>query len=864
MSDFNSGAYLGIFLDELDEQLQILDEELLKLERDGSASTVNMIFRAAHTLKGSSAAMGFDKMKDLTHRLENVFDWIRNGQLSVSSELISVIFECVDYLKVLKQAILDGQLEAADIEPYVQKLDGIRVGDAGCKPAGEPILSVQPIEEVSQVKELVIAFEDYQADAVRTALQGGYQVMAIRVQLAESAPMKTIRAMLIHNNIKESGEIIASFPSVQDMEDEDLFTGRFVLILLTRDTEQTIIHNINQISQISSFSIEPITETTLPVLCQGPSLPECGELAAQAAQARNEETKSGQETKVKVAQTVRVDVDRLEHLINLVGELLIDHTRLQEVKSRLTEQLRDQDKSHLLALHDLSNHLNRVIGELQDGMMKTRMLPIDQLFNRFPRMVRDLALKADKEIDFVIEGKETELDRTLIEEISDPIIHILRNAADHGLETPAERVAAGKPRQGRVLLKASHQENHIVITITDDGRGIDPEKIKRVSIEKGLITAADAERMTEKELVFLIFHPGISTAKQVTDLSGRGVGMDIVREHIEKLNGIIDIDTVQGKGTIFTIKLPLTLAIIRSLLVKVGKGTFAVPLANVIEIVRLRKEEVQTIQGQEVCVIRGDVLPLIRMSKKLRMERSEEPKAQQVREERHVVVIVGLAEKRICLLVDRTVGNQEIVMKNLGKFVGALPYLAGATILGGGDVALILDVGSIVREEGSSLHRKDREHLRKGLQSSERELVTFRLRDQSYAVDISRVKEIISVPVITPMVSAPEHMLGMMNLRGHVLPVFDLHRRFGFPPPENGKLTRIMVLETAKQDIGILVDQVSRVLKADETEIEPVPEHMVSSLPGLVQGIYKAKDQFIMLLHLEAVLKDIRVELNAL
>jgi two-component system chemotaxis sensor kinase CheA len=407
---------------------------------------------------------------------------------------------------------------------------------------------------------------------------------------------------------------------------------------------------------------------------------------------------NGRTGELRVTQTVRVDVQRLENLMNLVGELVIDRTRLAEVGNGLKARLGNEEL--LETLEEVSLHIGRITSDLQEEIMKARMFPIDQVFNRFPRMVRDLARKAGKEIDFIIEGRETELDRTVIEEIGDPLIHLLRNAIDHGIEEPAARLKAGKPRHGTVRLRAFHQENQIVITVEDDGAGMDPEKIKARAVARGLISREAAARLGPREALDLIFLPGLSTSDKVTDVSGRGVGMDIVRNHLEKINGTIDIRTTPGRGTCFTIKLPLTLAINRSLLVQAGGRVYAFPLANVVEIISITPDDIQYVHRQQVVVVRGRVLPLIYLGQALGVAGAV-PAG-----ENYAVVIVGLAEKQIGFIVDNLIGEQEIVIKSLGNFIGKIPGIAGATIMGDGSVALILDVRSLVNDLGVEASRE--------------------------------------------------------------------------------------------------------------------------------------------------------------
>lgn len=844
MSDLNMSAYLGIFMDEMDEQSQILNEQILELERDGTnMDTIGRIFRAAHTLKGSSAAMGFEPLKELTHAIENVFDLIRNRQLSVSSALVTVLFRAIDYMKVLKIAIIEGRLHETNIAPLVVMLEQARESSPQ-QPEDEPADSPAP----------AAAWDPEQLDALPYYLNRGYEAFTVQIRLEPDAEMKQARMLIICNSCSELGQVIAA--QLPEAGGDDNSATDFAVLLATEQSEAAISNAIRCMSHVTAFWISRSGSRQPIRALQEEAVPAAATdvetvTAESAAALADESVRPKNESKLKVSQTVRVDVDRLEMLLNFVGELIIDNTRLIEVKNRLSQQFKDH--GDIAELGDISNHLNRVVGELQEGMMKTRMLPIEQLFNRFPRMLRDIAIQAGKEIDFVLEGKETELDRTLIEEISDPIIHILRNAADHGIESPEERERLGKPRKGKLLLKATHQENQIVLSIADDGRGIDPQRIKQTAIRKGFVTPEETDRMTDKELIFLIFHSGMSTADKVTDLSGRGVGMDIVRSHIEKLNGLIDIDSTPGEGTVFTIKLPLTLAIIRSLLVQLGASTFAIPLVNVLEIVRLQTGDIQTIQGREVCVIRGTIFPLVRMHRKLGLA---EPDRGSSGERRLIVVVLGIADKRVCLVVDKTLGNQEIVIKSLGKFVGEVPYLAGSTILGSGKVALILDVGSIVKEEGSLLLTRDQDELRKqSVRGRETQLVTFRVDTEQYALDISMVKEIITVPAISKLVDAPAGMLGMINLRGAVLPVYDLRHSFGLARQEPNSRSRIMVIESGRRDVGVLIDQVMEVLKVRQSDIEIASEHTGMQPGRLVQGVYKQNDSFIVVLNIDHALQ---------
>lgn len=474
MAEFDLSAYLGVFLDEVDEQLQTLDTEILRLEQDPTnEETIQNIFRAAHTLKGSSASMGFEKLKELTHYLESIFEQIREHKMTVTPDLINEIFQSIDFIRQLKQAIIDEKLDEVDIAPFVERL----VALAGEKEESTPSLLKSTIE-----------LDDYQKSVILKGIKLKHNALSVRVELVEDAQMKSVRALIVQNSLKKCGEIIASFPPIEDIENEDIFDGTMTFVLLTFRTATYVSDNLRQIADIKSVHIEdvviPAEERVKTV-----EMP----LQKQEVTSKTLKEEKVSAAKKKIASTVRVDVEKLEHLMNLVGELVIDQTRLVDVRGRFIDKVKSAETEFEI-LDDVTNHLSRVISELQEGMMKTRMLPIEQLFNRFPRMVRDTAIAANKEINFIMQGKETELDRTLIEEISDPIIHLLRNAIDHGIEAPEEQLNIGKPSAGQVILSATHEENHVVISITDDGRGINPEKIKQTSVEKGVITEEEAKK----------------------------------------------------------------------------------------------------------------------------------------------------------------------------------------------------------------------------------------------------------------------------------------------------------------------------------------------------------------------------------
>lgn len=709
-SDFDISQYLGIFLDEAEEQIQILDESLVLMENDpDNMDLLNKIFRAAHTLKGSSASMGFEKMAQLTHAMESVLDRLRHKELVVTTEIVNILLEALDTLKLLKEEIAGGEDQQVEVEDIIKRLKETAQGKITPEKPKQEEKTAFPQEEKTAVPQEEQAgapqepepeklpppeLDDVEENLVSVAYSKGYNVWHILVKLASDCMMKGPRAYIVFNSLKDMGEVIKTIPATEEIEEEK-FDDSFQLVFISKEGAYNIVNTIKSISEIENVLIQPVQLKAQPQAKkkeqkeeqpeQKPALQDgLKELVAKTKAKSNGAAP-------KVNQTVRVDVQRLENLMNLVGELVIDRTRLLDVGQSLRNELGSQELVE--TLEEVSAHIGRITSDLQEEIMKARMFPIEQVFNRFPRMVRDLAQKAGKEVDFIVEGRETELDRTVIEEIGDPLIHLLRNAIDHGIEPPEERVALGKPPQGTVRLRAFHQENQIVITVEDDGKGMDPEKLRQKAVEKGILSAEAAARLSDREAFNLIFMPGFSTAKTISDVSGRGVGMDIVRNHIEKINGVIEIETAVGKGTRFTIKLPLTLAINRSLLVYLDERVFAFPLSSVVEIIYVERQKLKRIGSQEAALVRGEVLPLVKLREVLGEEEKELP-------EKFPVVVCALSEKRVGFVVDALLGEQEIVIKSLGEYLGQIPGLAGATILGDGRVALILDVRGLIGQTG--------------------------------------------------------------------------------------------------------------------------------------------------------------------
>ncbi|AVX19253.1 two-component system, chemotaxis family, sensor kinase CheA [Carboxydocella thermautotrophica] len=662
---------LKLFLEEAEEHLQLLEEDLVRLENEGdNQELLQEIFRSAHTLKGSSATLGHQKMAHLTHAMENVFDKFRKQQLTVNIEIMNVLFEALDNLKILKNEIETMEESGIDLEGILQRLSAMA--------SGEGVQAAASKKEVPQQQPVLQLDWQDQKMAAELAQQKRGQFWQVNVFFAENSDMLPVRALITLMTLREKGDIIKSEPTAEEIEQEQAKTTLRAIVLSSCGAEE-ISKALQELPDIINVKVEPF------------------ELAKQEEQAPQEqkaakkiEGNKNRATLSKASRTVRIDVELLDNLMNLVGELVIDRTRLAQI---ITEIEAKYDVNDLTEdLNRTSVHIGRVTTMLQEEIMKARMIPVESLFNKFPRMMRDLSQKAGKEFDFIMEGQETELDRSIIEEIGDPLIHLLRNAVDHAIEPPEEREKLGKPRKGVVKLIARHEENHIVILVQDDGRGIDPNKIKESAVRKGIISDEAAKRLNDEEAINLIFASGLSTATKVSDISGRGVGMDVVRTNLEKVNGSIEIDTRVGVGTVFKIKLPLTLAIIRALMVKVDERVYAIPLTSVLETIRVEKEQIRIVNKHEAIVVRGQVLPLLYLRELYNHGSAEEEKA------KIFVVVVNVGGKQVGLVVDYLIGEQEVVIKSLGRYIGDVQGIAGATILGDGRVALIMDVPSLMKK----------------------------------------------------------------------------------------------------------------------------------------------------------------------
>ncbi len=678
-----SAEEMAVFLDEMDEKLQVLTEGFMTLERDGARPDVlQEVFRAAHTVKGSSAMMGFEDVASLTHELESLLDLLRGGKMEVSLELVNILFEALDALRALREGIVGRDGGKVDTSPIIQKLRLCQ--ESGCPaPPAEAAPRVQDAGAESTPK----AAEDTHRDIAR-----GDSLYEITVTFEASCPMPAVRAFIIVEALGAHGIIEDSIPSLDEIKNGVCGPALKLTYSSQEDGEEirNLIASMADVAEVNVRSIDRVTpdaEAKIPVQKEA-GVQEDGHNKKGRPAAG---TGNGDQGLVK---TVRIDVGKLDNMMNLVGELVIERTRLD----RLLGLLGTQDiETFIDELREISGHFGQVAGDLQDQIMKARMLPIAQIFNRFPRLVRDLANKLGKKIELVVEGRETELDRNVIELINDPLIHLIRNAVDHGIEPPEERLALGKPEAGTIRLQAHHRENHIFIIVQDDGRGLKAEALKAKALSLGLISREEADRMEDEDAYELIFLPGFSTAAAVSDLSGRGVGMDIVRTHVERINGTLDVESEPGAGTRFTIKLPLTLAIIRSLLVNLGGQTYALPMGHVTEIIQVLPQDINRVGEAEFVMLRGSVLPLIRLDRFFGLKNGSEMQ---------YVVVVGSGRERAGVLVERLLGDQEIVIKSLGDYLGQVRGLSGATILGDGRVALILDVRAMLKHSKEEKGRK--------------------------------------------------------------------------------------------------------------------------------------------------------------
>lgn len=687
--------YLEIFLDESNEHLQTLSDQLIILEKEpDNSDTINEIFRAAHSLKGMAGTMGYKRMQNLTHDMENVFSEVRNGNMEVNSNLVDVLFQCLDALETYVDNIRETQDEGTDDnEPIIKALNAFIAseGKGNAAPATKKEEAPAATASAAPADDKDMPLADFEKNAVNEALKKNLHVYKIKVSVDENCILKAARAFLVFKNLEGHGDIIKSEPSVQDIEDEK-FDFDFSIIVVTEEKYDNIIALIKNVSEIKDAAGQEITQP-FPEEQTEEAKEEKKETSAVSQTAKPAAAKpaakkpaSTGKTSGSVSHTVRVDIEKLDVLMNLVSELIIAKNGLVSASHVEGDEAAALNQSFTEQIE----YLERVTTNLHESVMKVRMMPIESVFSRFPRMIRDLNKKLGKKMELYMSGEDTELDRTVIDEIGDPIMHLLRNSADHGLESAEIRKERGKSEVGSIFLDAFQEGNNVVIEVRDDGNGIDTEKVKAKAVEKGTITQEQADVMTDKEAIDLLFRPSFSTAEKVTDVSGRGVGLDVVKSKIEALGGDVEVKTKYGEGSTFSIRLPLTLAIIQALMVKLGDEKYAISLGSIETIEDIPVSDIKYVHAKEVIHLRGNVIPLIRLRDLLDVPGEPEES------ENITVVVVRKGDKQAGLVVDSLIGQMEIVIKSLGKYIRINKMISGATILGDGSVALIIDANTLV------------------------------------------------------------------------------------------------------------------------------------------------------------------------
>ncbi|KAF6512201.1 Signal transduction histidine kinase CheA [Geobacillus stearothermophilus] len=661
--------YLDLFIDESKEHLQAINERLLELEKTPEdMSVVNDIFRSAHTLKGMSATMGFEDLANLTHQMENVLDGIRNRRLSVTPELLDVIFEAVDHLEAMVSSIAAGGDGTRDVRRTVEQLKRIEQGEMPNKQAAreEP-----PLEH---------AYGEFEYYVLEQAKEQGFSVYEIRVRLRDDCLLKAARVYMVFEQLNEVGEIVKAMPPVEMLEEEQ-FDREFLVTVVSKAPADELQKRLMGISEIDDVKVSMLSSNEPSAESEKASAPQQPAAMEQAEAVQAEAEAPEKQTAKQATKTIRVNIERLDMLMNLFEELVVDRGRLEQISRELNHA----------ELTETVERMSRISSDLQTIILNMRMVPVETVFNRFPRMVRQLARELGKKVRLDVIGAETELDRTVIDEIGDPLVHLLRNALDHGIEAPDVRAARGKPEEGTIQLRAYHSGNHVFIEIEDDGAGISREKVLKKAISRGIVSPEEAEHLTDEQVYELIFAPGFSTADHISDISGRGVGLDVVKSTIESLGGTVAVDSRPGQGSLFSIQLPLTLSIISVLLVQIAAETYAIPLSSIMETALIRKEDVFYVHNQPVIDFRGKVVPLVRLKDVFAVPGASDDS------ETVPAVIVRKGEKLAALAVDSFIGQQEVVLKSLGNYLSSVFAISGATILGDGRVALIIDCNALVK-----------------------------------------------------------------------------------------------------------------------------------------------------------------------
>ncbi|MFK9115861.1 chemotaxis protein CheW [Peribacillus frigoritolerans] len=674
--------YLEVFIEESKEHLQTCSEQLLVLEKNPEdLSIVNEIFRSAHTLKGMSATMGYEDLANLTHKMENVLDAIRNSQIVLSPELFDVIFLAVDDLEAMVMSIAEGGDGKRNVMGVVHQLEMIEKGES---PVSSTIAEVAAASAVLEKEEMtVVEYDEFEWTVLQQSKDQGFNSFEISIGLREDCLLKAARVFMVFEVLEKSCEVIKSHPPVELLEEEQ-FDQRFTITVVTRESSDEIKNKIMKVSEVNQVVVNALDLEHLRYAAHSKEdkVTEIPKQETNNAELPTEYDDKKKQAPVKTAssKTIRVNIERLDILMNLFEELVIDRGRLDQISSDLDNQ----------ELHETVERMSRITSDLQTIVLNMRMVPVETVFNRFPKMVRQLARDLNKKVNLEINGAETELDRTVIDEIGDPLVHLIRNAMDHGIETPEERLAKGKNEEGKILLKAYHSGNHVFIEIEDDGAGINKDRVLNKALSNGILTKETAATLTDKQIYELIFASGFSTAETISDVSGRGVGLDVVKNTIESLGGSVTIDSKENEGSIFLIQLPLTLSIISVMLVAIQNEKYAIPLSSIIETAIIKKADIMNAHNQQVIDFRGKVLPLLFLKDIFEVPINQEE------EESLSVVIVRKGDKLAGLVVDSFIGQLEIVLKSLGNYLTSAFAISGATILGDGQVALIIDCNTLI------------------------------------------------------------------------------------------------------------------------------------------------------------------------
>jgi two-component system chemotaxis sensor kinase CheA len=699
--------YLEIFIDESAEHLQTLSDCIMTLESEpDNKDTINEVFRAAHSLKGMAGTMGFKRMQQLTHDMENVFQEVRSDKIKVDSSMIDLLFECLDaiekYLDNIKatsdEGTDDNELIIKSLNDFIARANGTAAEETAAPKEEEKAQDAGSGEAASgDTGEKYSSFDlnDHEIAAISSAREEGNQIYGLTVYINKECLLKAARAFLVFRAVEEFGQIVAYRPSSQDIEDEK-FELDFSFYIASTENLDKIVAAAKNVSEIENV-IGGVIEETKPEETKEAPKEETAVAAAPAekkpapaekkpaAAAPTATTKKQTPAKAATSRTVRVDIEKLDALMNQVSELIIAKNALVSMSSSEEGNMGGQQ-----GFHDQIEYLEQITTGLHESVMKVRMVPIETVTQKYPRMIRELSRTLNKKMELVITGEDTELDRTVVDQIGDPLQHLLRNSADHGLENAELRAQRGKPEVGTIFLNAYQEGNNVIIQVGDDGNGIDVEAVKNKAIERNIITPEQAETMTQKEALGLLFVPSFSMAKKITDISGRGVGLDVVKSNIEQLGGDVEVTTTLGEGSKFTVRLPLTLAIIQALMVEVRGEKYAIALGSISNIESIPVKDIKYVQAKEVIHLRGSVIPLIRLDQLLDIEpRENEP-------EELTVVIVKRGDSQAGLVVDNLMGQQEIVIKSLGKYINGNKLISGATILGDGEIALILDTNTLM------------------------------------------------------------------------------------------------------------------------------------------------------------------------